>query len=40
MWVVEANGHRVRARSLLVATNAYQAGIETPFRLSFSVATI
>ena len=36
MWVVEANGHRVRARSLLLATNAYQLGIEAPFSPEFT----
>jgi glycine/D-amino acid oxidase-like deaminating enzyme len=36
MWVVEAKGYRVRARSLLVATNAYQVGIETPFKPEFT----
>jgi glycine/D-amino acid oxidase-like deaminating enzyme len=36
LWIVEANGRRVRARSLLVATNAYQLGIETPFRPEFT----
>ena len=36
MWIVEANGQRVRARSLLVATNAYQLGIEMPFKPEFT----
>ncbi|MBT9384361.1 FAD-binding oxidoreductase [Pseudooceanicola sp. CBS1P-1] len=31
-WQVEANGHRVRARRLLVATNAYHAGAEGAYR--------
>lgn len=31
-WVLTANGHRLRARALLVATNAYHLGIKTPFR--------
>lgn len=35
-WVIEANGHRVRAKSLLMATNAYQMGIETPFKPEFT----
>lgn len=36
IWVVEANGHQVRARALLMATNAYQLGIETPFKAEFT----
>jgi len=36
MWVVEANGHQVKARSLLIATNAYQVRIETPFKPEFT----
>ncbi|AZY96031.1 FAD-binding oxidoreductase (plasmid) [Paracoccus sp. Arc7-R13] len=32
MWVVTANGHTVRAKSLLLATNAYFNGIEMGFR--------
>ena len=31
MWVVVANGRTVRAKSLLLATNAYQVGIKLPF---------
>ena len=31
-WVVTANGHSVRAKSLLLATNAYFEGIEMGFR--------
>lgn len=31
-WVVTANGHQVRARSLLLATNAYFDGIDLGFR--------
>lgn len=30
-WRVTANGHVVAARALILATNAYQAGIEAPF---------
>jgi glycine/D-amino acid oxidase-like deaminating enzyme len=30
-WIVKANGHTVTARSLLLATNAYQGGIAGPF---------
>lgn len=36
LWIVEANGRTVRARSLLLATNAYQLGIETPFKPEFT----
>jgi glycine/D-amino acid oxidase-like deaminating enzyme len=32
MWAVSANGYTVRADRLLVATNAYQLGIEAPFK--------
>ncbi len=32
LWVLESRGHQLRARSLLVATNAYHLGIRTPFR--------
>jgi glycine/D-amino acid oxidase-like deaminating enzyme len=35
LWVVTSNGHKVRAKSLLVATNAYHLGIETPFKPHF-----
>ena len=35
-WVIEANGYALRAASLLVATNAYQLGIETPFKPTFT----
>lgn len=31
-WVVEANNHRIRAKSLLLATNAYFDGIDMGFR--------
>ena len=31
VWEVVANGHRVRAGALLLATNAYHAGITGPF---------
>ncbi len=34
-WVVEANGRRVRAHCLLMATNAYHAGPDSPFRPTF-----
>jgi glycine/D-amino acid oxidase-like deaminating enzyme len=30
-WRVTANGHAVRARALLLATNAYQTGIVSPY---------
>lgn len=30
-WLVTANGHTVRARALLLATNAYQAGVDLPY---------
>ena len=36
LWVVEANGHRVTAKSLLIAVNAYQLGIETPFKAEYT----
>lgn len=36
IWIVESNGHKVSAKSLLLATNAYQLGIETPFRAEFT----
>lgn len=32
MWCVTANGHKVRAKSLLLATNAYFNGIQMGFR--------
>ncbi|WP_425050778.1 NAD(P)/FAD-dependent oxidoreductase [Psychromarinibacter sp. S121] len=31
-WRLSANGHTVRARKLLLATNAYHLGIDDPFR--------
>ncbi|MBB4569298.1 NAD(P)/FAD-dependent oxidoreductase [Rhizobium leucaenae] len=31
LWIVEANGHTLRAKALLLATNAYQLGIKVPF---------
>lgn len=34
-WVATANGHTIRAKALLVATNAYHLGIETPFKPAF-----
>lgn len=34
-WVASCNGHTVRAKLLLVATNAYHLGIQTPFRPEF-----
>ncbi|MCO6188310.1 FAD-binding oxidoreductase [Rhizobium sp. L1K21] len=34
-WVIRANGHHLRAKALLMATNAYHLGIETPFRPQF-----
>jgi L-pipecolate oxidase len=34
-WVVRANGCEVRAAKLLVATNAYHAGIEAPYTPGF-----
>lgn len=36
IWVAEANHHEVQARSLLVTTNAYQLGIEIPFKPQFT----
>jgi aspartate aminotransferase len=36
VWVARANGHEVKARHLLVATNAYQLGIETPFKAEYT----
>ncbi|WP_108659613.1 NAD(P)/FAD-dependent oxidoreductase [Acuticoccus kandeliae] len=36
IWHAEANGHTVRARNLLIATNAYQAGIESPFKAAYT----
>lgn len=35
IWIVEANGHAVRARCLLVATNAYHLGISAPCKPAF-----
>lgn len=35
-WLVEANGRTVQAKSLLVATNAYQLGIDLPFRPNYT----
>ncbi len=35
VWVVEANGYQVKAKALLLATNAYHLGIETPFKPQF-----
>lgn len=35
-WIVGANGHQVRARALLMATNAYQTGIEAPFKPEYT----
>lgn len=35
-WIVTANGHSVRARKLILATNAYQHGIETPFKPEYT----
>lgn len=34
-WEIAANGRRLRARALLVATNAYHLGIATPFQPRF-----
>ncbi len=34
-WTVTANGHRVRAGAVLLATNAYHAGLDAPFRPRF-----
>lgn len=35
-WVVRANGYSVNASALLVATNAYQLGIEGPIRPEYT----
>ncbi|CAM5762954.1 FAD-dependent oxidoreductase [Labrys miyagiensis] len=35
LWVAAANGHEVKARALLIATNAYHLGIELPFKPEF-----
>jgi len=35
LWVLSSNGHSVRAKALLVATNAYHLGIEAPFKPDF-----
>ncbi|MAY61902.1 MAG: FAD-dependent oxidoreductase [Rhizobiales bacterium] len=35
IWVVEARGRSVRARNLLMATNAYHFGIEAPYTPAF-----
>lgn len=35
-WQLTANGHTLRARALLVATNAYQLGLTGPHRPAFS----
>ena len=34
-WVLTANGHSIRARRVLVATNAYHLGITDPFQPQF-----
>ncbi|WP_296475359.1 FAD-binding oxidoreductase [Roseinatronobacter sp.] len=34
-WVLRSNGHTVRARKILVATNAYHLGIIAPFQPRF-----
>lgn len=34
-WVLRSNGHTVRARKVLVATNAYHLGITAPFQPHF-----
>lgn len=36
-WHLKANGHAVRARALLVATNAYHEWLTAPCRANFSV---
>lgn len=35
MWLLHAAGHTVRAKSVLVATNAYHLGIEAPYTPAF-----
>jgi glycine/D-amino acid oxidase-like deaminating enzyme len=35
LWEARSNGHTVSARLLLVGTNAYHLGIETPFKPEF-----
>ncbi len=34
-WLLKSNGHPVRARTVLIATNAYHLGIKSPFRPRF-----
>ena len=34
-WIATANGHTIRAKSLLIATNAYHLGIEAPFKPAY-----
>tara|TARA_R110002020_G_scaffold29585_1_gene93318 strand:+ start:12758 stop:14035 length:1278 start_codon:yes stop_codon:yes gene_type:complete len=36
-WRAVANGHRVRARHVIVATNAYHLGLNAPFTPAFTV---
>lgn len=36
VWVAQCNGHSVRARNLIVATNAYHHGIRAPFTPDFT----
>jgi glycine/D-amino acid oxidase-like deaminating enzyme len=36
MWMVAANGRTVRAKSLLVGTNAYQFGFDMPFKPEYT----
>jgi glycine/D-amino acid oxidase-like deaminating enzyme len=34
-WIAACNGHSVKAKSILIGTNAYHLGIETPFKPEF-----
>lgn len=38
-WTVKVNGKSVRAKALLLATNAYHSGIPTPFKPTFSTVS-
>lgn len=38
-WVVSAGRHKVGARALLIATNAYHLGIEAPYRPEFTTVS-
>lgn len=38
-WMIQSNGHIVKARALLLATNAYQVGVGLPFAPQYTPVT-